>query len=221
MQVSCERSYFPGMVPFFTVIIPVFNRADVLPRAVASLLQQEEHDWEAIIVDDASTDTTVAVALELAGQDERIHCVVRAENGGTAAARNTGIAKARGLFVTFLDSDDEYLPDHLASRREMLLSDDRIELLHGGVSIIGDPWVIDRHDVGQRIHINDCVVGGTFVIRRDVLPQIGPFQEGAYADDALFFERAEQAGVTIAVTDYPTYRYYRNVPNQQTSVYGS
>ena len=207
------------MVPFFTVILPVYNRADLLPRAVASLLQQEEQDWEAIIVDDASTDTTSAIAQELAAQDERIRYVLRTANGGTAAARNSGIEQARGLFVTFLDSDDEYLPEHLSSRREMLLSHEEIEFLHGGVTVIGDPWVIDRFDTTQKIHINDCVVGGTFVIRRDQLSRIGPFREGAYADDALFFERAEEAGVTIAATDYPTYRYYRNVPNQQTSVY--
>jgi glycosyltransferase involved in cell wall biosynthesis len=145
--------------------------------------------------------------------------VLRTANGGTAAARNSGIEQARGLFVTFLDSDDEYLPEHLSSRREMLLSHEGIELLHGGVTVIGDPWVIDRFDTTQKIHINDCVVGGTFVIRRDQLSRIGPFREGAYADDALFFERAEEAGVAIAATDYPTYRYYRNVPNQQTSVY--
>ncbi len=209
------------MVPFFSVIIPTYNRAELLPRAIASLTQQDEQDWEGVIVDDASTDETTAVAMALAQTDLRLRYVRREVNGGTAAARNTGITHSRGLFVTFLDSDDEYLPEHLASRREMLLSDDRIELLHGGLTVIGDPWVVDRHDPTQRIHINDCVVGGTFVIRRDILPTVGPFREGAYADDALFFERAEQAGVTIAVTDYPTYRYYRNVPNQQTSVYGS
>lgn len=208
------------MTPFFSVIICAYNRADLLPRALASVHAQTEEDWEVVVVDDASTDTTAHVAAEWQKNDARIRVVRREVNGGTAAARNTGIDAARGLFVTFLDSDDEYLSDHLASRREMLLEHNSILFLHGGVEVIGDPWVVDRHDATKRIHIDECVVGGTFVIRRDALHAIGPFTEGLYGDDADLFERAAAAGISIAETDHPTYRYYRNVPDQQTSTHG-
>lgn len=209
------------MKPFFTVIMCAYNRADFLPRAVASLLAQTEHDWELVIVDDASTDGTPEVVAQLVQKDSRIRSLKHDSNRGTAAARNTGIAAARGLFVTFLDSDDEYAPDHLATRKQMLVENDQVLFLHGGVEVIGDPWVVDKDDPSKKIHVDDCVVGGTFVIRRDVLEALGPFPEGLYGDDAEYHARAADAGITIARTDHPSYRYYRNVPGQVTSTHAS
>ena len=209
------------MRPFFTVIMCTFDRADLLPRAVASLQAQTEPDWELVIVDDASTDGTENVANAMIDDDPRISYVRRPANGGTAAARNTGVEAAKGLFVTFLDSDDEYAPDHLATRKQMLVENDHVLFLHGGVEVIGDPWVVDKDDPSRKIHVDDCVVGGTFVIRRDVLQALGPFPEGTYADDALYHERATTAGITIAKTDHPSYRYYRNVPGQVTTTHGT
>ncbi len=209
------------MRPFFSVIMCTYNRADLLPRAIASLQAQTETDWELIVVDDASTDATLHLVSASAAADTRIRYVRREVNGGTAAARNTGMSVAQGLFLTFLDSDDAYAPDHLATRKQMLLDHSEIHLLHGGVLVIGDPWVIDKDDPSRRVHIDDCVVGGTFVIRADVAAHLGPFQEGIYADDAHYFERACAANIVIAQTDHRSYHYYRNVPGQQTSTHAS
>jgi len=207
------------MNPFFTVIMCTYNRADLLPRAVASLQAQTERDWELVVVDDASSDHTEAQVTELRAADTRIRYVQHDVNRGTAAARNTGIAVARGLFVTFLDSDDEYAPDHLATRKQMLVENDQVLFLHGGVEVIGDPWVVDKDDPTKKIHVDHCVVGGTFVIRRDALYTLGPFPEGVYGDDAEYHARATNAGITIARTDHPSYRYYRNVPGQLTQTH--
>ena len=209
------------MKPFFTVILCTYNRADLLPRAVASLRAQTERDWELVIVDDASTDETPGIVAQLMKEDSRIRYVRHENNRGTAAARNSGIAAARGLFVTFLDSDDEYAADHLATRKQMLVENDQVLFLHGGVEVIGDPWVVDKDDPSTKIHVDNCVVGGTFVIRRDVVQALGPFPEGVYGDDAEYHARAVTAGITIARTDHPSYRYYRNVPGQVTSTHGS
>ena len=203
------------------MIMCTYDRADLLPRAIDSLLAQHEADWELVVVDDASTDDTHRVVLQYAATDARIRLETRPANGGVAAARNTGIAAANGLFVTFLDSDDAYAPDHLSSRRQMLVENDDILFLHGGVTVIGDPWVIDKDDPTKKIHVQDCVVGGSFVIRYDALQRIGSFSEGTYADDAEFFERAANMGILIAKTDHSTYLYYRNTPNQLTSTHGS
>ncbi len=207
------------MKPFFTVIICVFNRAELLPRALDSLLAQTEEDWEALVVDDASTDNTAQVVQNYATNDRRITLLTRDVNGGTSAARNTGILSANGLFLTFLDSDDEYETDHLASRRQMLVENDFVTFLHGGVRIVGDPWIPDRNDTSQKIHIDNCVVGGTFVVRRDTMDTLGGFDEVEYADDALLFERAEQLGITIAKTEHASYVYHRDTPGQLTSTY--
>ena len=197
-----------------------YQRAALITRAIDSLLAQTELDWELLVVDDGSTDGTEHIVQKYGAIDRRIR-FIRQEHGGSARARNTGVEAARGLFVTFLDSDDEYTPDHLASRRQMLLSYPSINLLHGGVQIIGDEFVIDKNDPSVKIHLSECVVGGTFVIRRSVFDDIGGFDLVPYAEDALFFERASARGITIAHTDHPTYIYHRDSPDALTVTYGT
>jgi glycosyltransferase involved in cell wall biosynthesis len=104
-------------LPFFSVVIPVFNRAGVLAAAVKSVLDQTEQEFEIVIVDDGSSDDPQSVVACLA--DPRIR-FLRQENKGGAAARNAGIDLARGRFTAFLDSDDRFLPDHLATMRRLL-----------------------------------------------------------------------------------------------------
>jgi glycosyltransferase involved in cell wall biosynthesis len=95
--------------PRVSIVLPTFNRGDVIRRAIDSVRQQSFTDWELVIVDDGSTDGT---AEAVSGIDPRI-VVVRQENGGVYVARNTGLAKARGRWITFLDSDDEWTPYYL------------------------------------------------------------------------------------------------------------
>ena len=88
-----------------SVIIPAYNAADYLPRAVGSVLMQEFEDFEVIIVNDGSTDGTAAVCDELAEHDIRVR-VIHKENGGVSSARNIGLDAACGEFVMFVDADD-------------------------------------------------------------------------------------------------------------------
>ncbi|HUB85930.1 MAG TPA: glycosyltransferase family A protein, partial [Rhizomicrobium sp.] len=103
--------------PFFSVIIPVYNRADVLGRALQSVLAQSFQDFEIVVVDDGSRDDPRAV-VEAIG-DRRIR-YVRQENKGGAAARNRGFDEACGQFVALLDSDDRFLPHHLEQMHRLL-----------------------------------------------------------------------------------------------------
>ena len=100
------------MTPKVSVILPVHNRADVLPRAIESVLGQELGDFELVVVDDGSTDGSAEVA-ELFG-DERIRLIRLDRNRGGNAARNHGIRAAKAPLIAFLDSDDRYLADKLA-----------------------------------------------------------------------------------------------------------
>ena len=100
------------MTPKFSVILPVHNRADVLPRAIESVIGQELGDFELVVVDDGSTDGSAEVA-ELFG-DERIRLIRLDRNRGGNVARNEGIRAARAPLIAFLDSDDRYLPSKLA-----------------------------------------------------------------------------------------------------------
>ncbi|MBV9551021.1 MAG: glycosyltransferase family 2 protein [Alphaproteobacteria bacterium] len=103
--------------PFFSVIIPVYNRAAALKKAIASVRAQTCQDFEIVVVDDGSHDNP-AVTVTAIG-DPRIR-FFRQENGGGAAARNRAIDEARGRFIAPLDSDDGFLPHHLAAMKALL-----------------------------------------------------------------------------------------------------
>jgi glycosyltransferase involved in cell wall biosynthesis len=103
--------------PFFSVIVPVFNRAHVLERALRSVLVQSYQDFEILVVDDGSSDNPRAVLDKM--RDSRIR-YLRQENQGGGMARNTGINAAKGRFIAPLDSDDVFLPLHLERMRLLL-----------------------------------------------------------------------------------------------------
>jgi glycosyltransferase involved in cell wall biosynthesis len=100
------------MHPFFSIIIPTFNRANQLKNAINSVQKQEFDSWELIIVDDGSTDDTAEMVRKISNCDNRIKYVYQ-QNAERSAARNNGISKASGEFICFLDSDDTYSPSHL------------------------------------------------------------------------------------------------------------
>jgi glycosyltransferase involved in cell wall biosynthesis len=96
-------------MPLVSVIMPTFNRADTIQRAIRSVQAQTFADWELIVVDDGSTDNTVAL---IEGCDPRLK-ILRQENQGAVGARNAGLRASAGSYIAFLDSDDEWLPHHL------------------------------------------------------------------------------------------------------------
>lgn len=105
------------MTPFFSVIIPVYNRAQALRAAIASVRAQTCQDFEIVVVDDGSKDDPRAVAEGF--NDPRIR-FFRQDNQGGGAARNTALDMAQGRFIAPLDSDDIFLPEHLARMKTLL-----------------------------------------------------------------------------------------------------
>lgn len=97
-----------------SVIMPVRNRARLIARAIASVRAQHHTSWELLVVDDGSTDDTAEVVEAIAALDPRV-VLVRQEQAGVSAARNAGIARARGVAIAFLDSDNVWLPEHLSA----------------------------------------------------------------------------------------------------------
>lgn len=95
----------------FSVVIPTYNRARVVSRAIQSVLAQTIDDWELLVVDDGSVDGTEQTVLSF--HDARIRYCRHQSNRGASAARNTGILRAQGEYVAFLDSDDEWKPSKL------------------------------------------------------------------------------------------------------------
>jgi teichuronic acid biosynthesis glycosyltransferase TuaG len=110
MERSAAASLVEGLV---SVVIPAHDAAATLDEAIASVAAQTYPDWELLVVDDASTDSTPDVAMRFASTDPRIRLVRRTARGGPARARNEGLLHARGRYVAFLDADDWWLPPKL------------------------------------------------------------------------------------------------------------
>ncbi|WP_425616588.1 glycosyltransferase family 2 protein [Anatilimnocola sp. NA78] len=102
------------MNPTVSIILPTFNRAKFLPAAFAAIKGQTFTDWELIIVDDGSADSTREVVAELCKSFQQPVHYLHQENQGPAGARNRGLESASGKYVAFFDSDDEWLPHHLS-----------------------------------------------------------------------------------------------------------
>ncbi len=197
--------------PVVSVILPTWNRAELLPRAIASVQGQTTESWELLVVDDGSTDATAAVVSRIAAADPRIRLLPRL-HAGPSAARNHGLAMATGRYMAFIDSDDEWLPGHLAPRITTMDSLPDLGLLHGGVVVHGPPGadvVPDLHDRSRMIPIAECIVGGTFFARAGVIEAAGGWRDG-YGEDHDLFHRIIGIAQALCV-DHATYIYHRDV----------
>ena len=105
--------------PLISVIVPVYNILQYLPRCVRSITAQTWQNLEVLLVDDGSTDGTGALCDELAGEDKRIR-VFHKENGGSSSARNLALEKSRGDYLGFVDSDDYIAPKSLSGFAETI-----------------------------------------------------------------------------------------------------
>lgn len=208
METSASRP-----APRISVIVTAFNRCALLPRAFESLKAQTLQSWEAVVVDDGSTDGTRELVADCQRSESRILYVYQ-ENAGLSAARNAGLRAASAPLLTFLDSDDEYSPRHLELRAAYMDAHTEVDILHGGLTVVGGPdWVPDRFDPSRRIALADCFVGGTFVMRRRLVEALGGFRKPDYGDDFDFMTRALEAGFRAARTGEPTYIYHRETPD--------
>lgn len=119
--------------PFFSLVVPTYNRGHLIKKTLNSLLIQTWSSYEIIVVDDGSQDDTEAVVASL--NSPRIH-YFKKENAERAAARNYGVQRARGDYINFFDSDDIALPNHLANAAQMVQKNDSPEWLHLGYAVV-------------------------------------------------------------------------------------
>lgn len=186
--------------PFFSVVIPTHNRSKLLKRAIESVLSQTFEDFELIIVDDHSTDNTVAVANSFS--DPRIRCVINHRTKGACGARNVGIFLAKGEWVALLDDDDVWLPDKLKFQYERMQGmEQTVGLVCTDFAIFKEKgqkpkiyknrpsgWVVDKLLYGGEI---GCL--SSVCIRTEVLKAINGFDERfkSNQDQDLWFRVAE------------------------------
>jgi glycosyltransferase involved in cell wall biosynthesis len=101
------------IAPVVSIIIPIFNRENLVKQVIDTVVQQTFVNWELILVDDSSTDSTVSLINEYAVKDPRIKCVINSHKKGPSGARNTGLDESTGQYIAYHDSDDEWYPHHL------------------------------------------------------------------------------------------------------------
>jgi glycosyltransferase involved in cell wall biosynthesis len=202
--------------PFFSIIIATYNRAQLLKKALNSLIMQNEEDWEAIIMDDGSTDDTYSQIVPYLLSCPKIKYSRKAHNG-EAITKNEGVYLSGGKFISFLDSDDEYSPGHLENRKSILIQNPLVKFLYGGVKIIGNQFVPDRFNHGEKISLNNCVIGGSFFIDRNFFLSLNGFNKIYLGTDADLFDRIKKTDVIMMETSLQTYIYHHELQDSITN----
>ena len=195
----------PTHTPKVTVILITYNRAAYLTQAIDSIRAQTLKDWELIIIDDTSTDTTPEVAQAFTQQDSRIHYHRHDTNQGVAVARNTGIKRARGSYIAFQDDDDLSHPERLQKQADYLDKHPNVALLYTDI---------------VKLHVNEPVnwhtnyteyTFATLMVTRAIYQKVRFRPFFVTLEDSDFKVRAEEYGLKIKKTSAsiaePLYAY--------------
>lgn len=167
------------MAPLFSIVVPCYNRADILPATIAAILKQTYSDFELIIVDDGSRDNAREVVAGIA--DPRIRYFYK-ENGERGAARNYGAQQANGQYINFFDSDDEMYPNHLQVVKEFLNQNGLVEVVHTGYERLDEnnrlitemcAWPTSTNEA---LLYDNPLACNTVFVRRDIA-LVNPFVE--------------------------------------------
>jgi len=187
----------------------VYNTSfHLIKRAIDSVLNQDFQDFELIIIDDGSDNDTQSQILNYAIKHEDKITYLRHKNRSQAESINRGMLISNSEFITVIDADDEYKPNHLSTCLSEIKTLDLIaSTTETIVNEDSDYYVPDRFDNNQVIHVDNCILFATLFGKKEVFTMLN-FQN-MYAADANFYERAEQQ-YAVKKLDLRTYVYYRN-----------
>ncbi|MCF8326033.1 MAG: glycosyltransferase family 2 protein [Leadbetterella sp.] len=196
-------------LPKISVLMSVFNTDFLyIKRALDSVFNQDYQNFEVIVIDDGSQNDSQQKILAYAIKKEEKLTYLRHQNCGQAESINRGVLLSTGDFITIIDADDEYKPNHLTSCLNAITDFDLIasntETITNG---LGDYYVPDKYNHNQLVHVDDCILFATLFGKKEVFTNI-QFKK-RYAADAFFFEEAKQY-FSVKKVDLRTYIYYRN-----------
>jgi hypothetical protein len=210
----------PPHDPRLSVVLTTFNRADILPRAMASVLGQDSDDIELVVVDDGSTDSTPSVLAEL---DHPRIVSLRRPNGGLGAARNTGLSRARGEWVSFLDDDDVLLDGWFGALFELVGPD--VGIVFCGARFLSSTGVQLEEVLPQPMgplfdHQTGLVIAGAWAARSDLVRAVSGYDERltcSHQTDLLMRLVPEVLthGMTCRHTDRPLLGVERRPPSDR------
>ncbi|WP_167855525.1 glycosyltransferase family 2 protein [Hymenobacter fodinae] len=165
--------------PFFSIVVPCYNRADIIQDTVQAILEQEYKNFELILVDDGSRDNLREVVTQIT--DSRVRYYYK-ENGERGAARNYGAQRALGQYINFFDSDDEMYPNHLRVVKDFLDQHGLVEIVHTGYERLdGQDRVMSEvceflGSTNEALLHDNPLACNTVFVRRDIA-QANPFEE--------------------------------------------
>src|SRR6266571_502317 len=210
------------MSPGISIIMPAFNAERHIGESIQSVLDQTLGDWELIVVDDGSTDDTATVVGRF--NDSRVHYVKR-ENGGQAAARNTGIRNSNGALIAFLDADDLWLPEKLA-RQVDVFQQTEADVVYCDGYVFFDNGDADRSDFfavvpGRKdgtamldlLYQYNRIATLSAMVRRKAVEQVGLFDESRRFQNCEDYElwlRLARAGSSFYGMPDKLMRYRRH-----------
>lgn len=199
-----------------SVIMSVYNTPfKLIKRAIDSVLNQDYHNFDLLIIDDGSNNNTQTEILNYAIKHEDKITYLRHKNCSQAESVNKGILICNGEYITVIDADDEYKPNHLSSCFAEMESLDLIaSTTETVVNQEADYYVPDRFNTNEVVHVDDCILFATLFGKKKVFESLN-FQD-MYGADAHFYERAEQQFV-VKKLDLRTYIYYRDNPDSLTA----
>lgn len=200
-------------VPAISVLMPVYNAADTLDNAIASIQHQTRTDWELLCVDDGSTDASLQRVAARAHQDSRIRLIQRPHEG-IVAALQTAARAARAPFLARMDADDWAYPGRLEKQARLTESRPDIALCGCRVRITGntvgsgrrryETWInglVTDESIRREIFIECPVAHPTFFMRRDAFEAIGGYRDGPWPEDYDLCMRVYLLGYRFAKVD--------------------
>ena len=207
------------MKPKISIIVPVYNTENKLPRCIDSILAQSFTYFELLLIDDGSKDESGNVCDEYAQRDKRIR-VVHTKNGGVSSARNIGLNAATGEWITFCDSDDELLPKALETF--LSYSSDCVDLVKTGYEIVDEKekvldtlsctntsFISNREDMLRQCELSKYFgfLWNSF-IKRDIIGNLRFDKSISWCEDHIFIYSVMNRVNNMAIVSQCTYRYY-------------
>ena len=182
----------------------------LIKRAIDSVLKQDYQNFELILIDDGSKDHDREELMKYIEKHEDKITYIRHSNRGQSASINRGVLNSIGEYITILDGDDEYKPNHLSACLQAVKKVDLIcSTTEKITDTVEDYFVPDKNDLSKLIHLDETILFGTLFGKKKVFNSI-QFRSG-FAADADFYEKASKQ-FRVEKVDLRTYVYHRNIP---------
>ena len=215
-------------MPFFTVIIPLYNKEKYVENAIKSILNQTFTDFELLIVNDCSTDRSVQIASEFLS--EKVQIIHHEKNSGLAATRNTGIKKATSNYVTFLDADDLWKPHFLEKIFHLIQNFPEARIFGTNYEEIWDKTIKNPHNGSEslpknftgyvnffKINLKQGIYNhGSICLHKEVYKNVGFYNENIQLSQDLDFNIRANYHYKLAYDNSVQMSYFMQTDNQLT-----